>query len=362
MTEAQTLSYIDKAIKAGKLPKEKLLALYDRTDEKLEPKNLIVAATHDSWKEVKQKEVMIQDILLRGGQHVFAGLFETYKTMFALALSNVLLTNPSLAFSERGLGLKVNMVEPVEVVFLCPDMDASLFRSYAAQFGLMSKPGFYTLNPGEDDVNLSLESPELQEMVKGRVLILDTMWDYACFEDAHKSGEWIKFFQKLRRLVKTFGAVATILLAHPTKAGATATDIDPTKFLKDSVTFGGKIDVGLAFRPIEKTSNILVSRIKGRGFKQRDFAFTITTRDEEGNSYLDRGEFPICEKNVDVSAALNTRKNQHSTKFAENREQVEELVKQGKSDSEIAKAMGISNHTAKNWRQKVRPESGGLPF
>jgi AAA domain len=31
MTEAQTLSYIDKAIKAGKLPKEKLLALYNQS-------------------------------------------------------------------------------------------------------------------------------------------------------------------------------------------------------------------------------------------------------------------------------------------------------------------------------------------
>jgi len=353
MTEAQTLSYIDKAIRAGKLPKEKLLALYDRTDENAEPKNLIVAATHDSWKDVKQKEVMVQDILLRGGQHVFAGLFETYKTMFALALSNVLLTNPPYAFSERGLGLKVNLREPIEVVFLCPDMDASLFHSYASQFGLMSKPGFYTLNPGADDVNLSLESPELQEMVKGRVLILDTMWDYALFEDAHKSGEWIKFFQKLRRLVKTYGAVATILLAHPTKAGATATDIDPTKFLKDSVTFGGKIDVGLAFRPIEKTSNIVVSRIKGRGFKQRDFAFTVTIRDENGNSYLDRGEFPICEMNVDVSAALNTRKNQHSGNFEEKRKQFEELVQQGNNDSMIGKALGISHTTAGAWRKKI---------
>jgi hypothetical protein len=286
---------LQKLLVNGKLDAKEVIRVCDRVigSKPVASANLIVPATHDAWKTVRPKDVMIEDLLLKGGRHVFAGLFETYKTMFALALSKVFRTAPPMAFNERGCGFKVHLEKPVEVVFLCPDMDASLFHYYAAQFGLMNDPGFYTLHPSEDDVTLGIDSPELIQLAKGRVLVFDTMWDYARLEDAHQSGEWIVWFGKLRRLVKVHGAVGTILLAHPTKAGAEASDIDATKFLKDSVTFGGKIDVGLAFRPVDNTSEIVVKRIKGRGFKQKDFAFSLTIRDEDGNSYLDKGEFPV---------------------------------------------------------------------
>ena len=65
-----------------------------------------------------------------------------------------------------------------------------------------------------------IDSPVLQRAVKGRILVLDTMLDYAQIQKAFESGEWIAFFKKLRRLINVCGCVAIIMLVHPTKTGA----------------------------------------------------------------------------------------------------------------------------------------------
>jgi hypothetical protein len=125
------------------------------------------------------------------------------------------------------------------------------------------------------------------------------MLDFANITEAFQSKEWIEFFSKLRRLINVCGCVAVVMLVHPTKAGAKSPTINPSEYLKDSVTFGGKIDVGYAFRKLENTSQILIERIKGRGFK-KGLQFTITHSDELGNSHLDGGRFPVCQRPGEV--------------------------------------------------------------
>lgn len=274
-----------------------------RPQEPKDWREVLPAMTDDCWVNLPQSEMLVEELALVHGVHILAGLFESYKTMAALALSAAFLASPDLSGKPvrvfDGLGKGFEVKRRAEVIFLCPDMSPELFKEYASQFGLDRSPGFRAIRP-QCDVALFLDTPCLQEAVKDRVLFIDTMWDYAQIKDAYRSGEWIDFFKKVRDLINLHGCLAVFMLAHPTKAGARSTEIDPTEFLKDSVTFGGKIDVGLAFRPITNSSQILVKRVKGRGFKDKEFGFTLTVRDEQGNSYISRGEFPVYERTADL--------------------------------------------------------------
>jgi hypothetical protein len=172
-------------------------------------------------------------------------------------------------------------------------MGASLFDDYAAPFGLRKYGEDFRVQRDDSEVFHGIDSPVLQAAVRGRILFLDTMLDYARIQKAFESSEWIEFFAKLRLLIRVHGCIAIVMLVHPTKTGAKSNTIEPSEYLKDSVTFGGKIDVGFAFSKIPNTSQIFVQRIKGRGFKERNFAFTIKTHGEDGENFLDQGRFPI---------------------------------------------------------------------
>lgn len=248
----------------------------------------------DNWEEafpivgqcrLTPKEVIVDELLLKGCIHVAAGLFESYKTMAMVALCAAIRQGRK-AFDH----FEVRQKYPI--LYLVPDMPGELFQEYVKPFGLLEDEGFRWQDP-ESEVFYSIDSPVLQRAIEGRILVLDTMLDYAQIQKAFESGEWIAFFKKLRRLINVCGCVAIIMLVHPTKSGARSNIIDPSEYLKDSVTFGGKIDVGLAFSKIEDTSQVFVQRIKGRGFKGKQLTFTITHTDDAGNSYLDKGQFPV---------------------------------------------------------------------
>jgi hypothetical protein len=184
-----------------------------------------------------------------------------------------------------------------DVVLCCPDMDLSLQKEYATPFRLASKEvgKRYRVMGQKGGVVHAVDSPAMQRIVKDKILMLDTMWDFAQIKKAFESGEWIEFFQKLRRLINEFGCVAIVMLVHPTKSGAASASIDAAQFVKDSVTFGGKIDGGFAFSKLEEKPDeppqIFVQRIKGRGFRGT-LTYTIKTHDGETN-YLDKGRFPV---------------------------------------------------------------------
>jgi hypothetical protein len=248
----------------------------------------------DNWEEAFPKvgdcelpkpEVIVDDLLLKGCIHVWAGMFESYKTMATIELCAAILDNRP-AFDH----FTVKAQYPV--LYLCPDMAPELFQEYVRPFDLMKSKEFRWQKP-TSEVFYSIDSPVLQRAVAGRLLVLDTMLDYAQIQKAFESGEWIAFFKRLRALINVHGCAAIIMLVHPTKSGARSNTIDPSEYLKDSVTFGGKIDVGLAFSKLDKTSQVFVQRIKGRGFKKQQFSFTIAYLDDDGNSNLDHGRFPV---------------------------------------------------------------------
>jgi hypothetical protein len=241
-----------------------------------------------SW-DIPPLEMIVDELLIAGGVHVFAGLFESYKSMFGLELSSGVMEGRKVAdrfeVNEKYAG--------TEVVWVNCDQPHGVLLSYAKNFGLDQDDRFVSNSPGVS-ASLAVDSPALVKAVRGKLLFVDTMLDLARIKDAGQSGEWVEFFAKVRDLINVHGCLAVVLISHPTKSGARSSSVDPSEYLKDSVTFGGKIDVGFGFRRVGE-GEVHVERIKGRGF-ERPIKFSLATHDEDGKSWISRGRFPaFCE-------------------------------------------------------------------
>ena len=277
-------------IKSGKVTPDEIRSLVPGQDGPVVTEPTLTAeqmfTNPKSW-DLPELKPLVEGFFLWDCVHCFAGLFESFKTMAALELMSAI-REKRKAFDYFEVCLAG---DPPEILYLCPDMPHSLFRKYVKNFGIYGDPGFRALDP-KCDIIVAIDGEALQREVKGKLLVLDTMLDFARIKDANKSDEWVEFFQKLRRLISVHGCRGILLVTHPTKAGARNTVIDPTEFLKDSVTFGGKLDVGYAFRAVDESSKVFVQRIKGRGFERR-IQFTISPVNAEGQSTLDEGRFPV---------------------------------------------------------------------
>jgi hypothetical protein len=272
--------------------------------------------------ELPQPEVIVDRFLNKGSINVFAGRFETYKTMALIELCSAILDNRKV-FDEFAV------LHQHPILFLEQDMSPELFQDYARPFGLMKQQDFRWQRPGGDI--FTVVDPVLQRAVQGRILILDTMLDYAQIEKAADSGEWIKFMQQLRELITIHGCIAIIMTAHATKTGAKATTIDPSEYFKDSATFGGKVDVGYGFKPLDGTCQVQIERIKQRGFK-KGLVFTIAVNDDDGDSNLSKGRFPVHQK----PGAVKKLKGRPAKRDPEMVEKIKARRAEGKSNREIA--------------------------
>ncbi|MGA9305601.1 MAG: AAA family ATPase, partial [Candidatus Sulfotelmatobacter sp.] len=302
-------------------------------------------------------EMVVENFLIKGNIHVAAGRHETYKTMALIELADAIL-------SERPVFDQFKVTHRYPILFLCPDMSSDLLDDYAAPFNLRAHGADFRVQKG--DIIHAVDSPALQAAVKGRILILDTMLDFANIKELGQSGEWITFMQQLRELITVHGCIAILMTAHANKPGAKAATIDSSDYLKDSVTFGGKVDVAYGFKAITGTSQILIERIKGRGFK-RPLKFTITVNDEEGNSCLDGGRFPVCQKPGEVK--IDSRKGGRPID-PDKQAKIDFLSKQTGSYREMTEALKkefpgstTSKDTVKRWMevgQENREFAGGL--
>ena len=279
------------------------------------------------WKVEKPKEI-VKDLLIEDGVHVFAGLFESMKTMASYELAAAITEGrPAFGFFPT--------YSTWPVLHLCLDMSPGLQLKDASYFGLHKNPKFKGLNP-KLDAFLAIDSDEMRRECCGKVLILDTMLDWFPIREAFQSKEWIDNFARLRQLIRR-GCKAVVLITHPTKSGARNTTIDASEFLKDSVTFGGKLDMAFAFRRVEKTSKIFVERIKGRWY-ERPITFTLASHDDEGNSFIDRGQFPVVDRPGEAGT-LAGQLSGHSDQG------LRECLENGMSHRAIAKMLGISQPT-----------------
>ena len=250
----------------------------------------------------ENQEIIVENMLIKGNVHVVAGPPEAFKTMGLIEFSSAIL-------DERPVFdlLKVNRRYPI--MFLCADMSPVQFDEWAAPFNLRKHGGDFRVMKGNTGIP-NIIDPVLQKAVRGRILILDTMLDFAKIQKAFESGEWSTFMDNLRALMNVYGCIAVVMTAHSTRAEvkSDSDNINKAEYFKDSVTFHGKADIGFGCKVLKGTSQTKWERIKSRGFKYGKFSFTVAVYDEEGNSNLDRGRFPVCTRPEDMKELAEQRK------------------------------------------------------
>jgi hypothetical protein len=304
----------------------------------------------DNWEEEfpalsdtkpEPKEVIVENAFIKGNIHVVAGPPEAFKTMGLIEVSSAIL-------DERPVFdlLKVNQRHPI--MFLCADMSTTQFDEFAAPFNLRKHGEDFRVLKGNAGIP-KVTDPVLQKAVKGRILILDTMLDFAAIQKAFESGEWTQFMKDCRALMSVHGCIAVIMTAHTTRAEvrSDSDNINKAEYFKDSVTFHGKTDIGFGCKILKDTSQIKWERIKGRGFKYRNFSFTVAVYDEDGNSNLDRGRFPVCTKPEDMKALKESRAGRKPKGDADMTQRILDFKSQGKSNREIADLVSVSEKTVR---------------
>lgn len=269
-----------------------------------------VTGDSDSWENEfpaladtahEEQEVIVEEMIIKGNMHVVSGPPETFKTMGLIELSSAILDQRPV-FDLN----KVNHRYPI--LYLCADMSPAQFDVWAAPFNLRKHGAdFRVMKAGIGIPNIT--DPVLQTAVNGRILILDTMLDFAKIQKAFESGEWTTFMENCRALMTTYGCVAIIMSAHSTRAEvkSDSDNINKAEYFKDSVTFHGKTDIGFGCKVLKGTSLVKWERIKGRGFKYGHYSFAVAVYDEQGNSNLDRGRFPVHTRPEQMKELAKTR-------------------------------------------------------
>jgi hypothetical protein len=258
--------------------------------------------------EKDTQEIIVDNMLIKGNVHVVSGPPEAFKTMGLIELSSAVL-------DERPVFdlLKVNHRYPI--LFLCADMSPVQLDEWAAPFNLRKHGNDFRVMKGNAGIP-NITDPVLQKAVQGRILILDTMLDFAKIQKAFESGEWNMFMQQLRELTTVHGCIAVLMTAHATRAEvkSDSDNINAAQYFKDSVTFHGKVDIGFGCKVLKETAQVKWERIKSRGFKYNKFSFTVAVYDEAGNSNLDRGRFPVCTPPEGMKQLTEERKAQNGRK------------------------------------------------
>jgi hypothetical protein len=161
-------------------------------------------------------------------RHIIKGLLGYHSV---LAIPGAPEANKTLGVLEMcrailaGVGAKAfnhfEVKEEVDgIIYAIPEMSRSNFVRFARFFKLNQHGSKFRHRSAADGATIQLDDPRLQQAVKNRVLILDTLLYFSGAEDTYKASEWLWFSTQCRRLIDEFGCLAIILLHHPTKAGA----------------------------------------------------------------------------------------------------------------------------------------------
>jgi len=282
---------------------------------------------------------LIKDMV--GYQQVVAipGAPESRKTLGVLEMCKAML----LGVGSKAFG-HFEVKEAIDgVIYYIPEMSRAAFIRFARYFKLQTFGDRFRFRSAKEGATLPLDDPRLQRAVKGRVLVLDTLLYFSGAEDAYKSTEWLWFSQQCRRLIEEFDCRAIILLHHPTKAGAEASDMDLLKFISQSIALAGLIDTCFGFRRAADSDNqTVVKCLKAREWEKRPKPFIISSHDDQEKSFISQGEFPCTSLpgTVDVKDALKSKSGpKPDPKKDEWLVKAKEYQKQGNSYEQIRKLL-----------------------
>jgi hypothetical protein len=235
---------------------------------------------------------LVGGLLIADALHMFTGAPGSRKTLMTLAIAKGFVTRQNVFEHEA---FPVNSESPVPVIYLQADMPHKLFIQFCRYFGLLEPEvgNLFRVLTTKKGVSVKLDDPRLQRAARGRVIFADSYFDISGTDDEKEADQHRKVLQDARTLIEVYGALAVIILHHPTKAGgAPDAEITWTSFVRGSSAVFGKLDVCYGVQ-VQKDGTVLVKNLKPRPFEKAPESFTLAPFDENGLSHISKGTFPV---------------------------------------------------------------------
>jgi hypothetical protein len=252
-------------------------------------------------------EWLIENALPKGV--IFVGaLSGAGKTWFCLSMARALTTG------KRFLG-NYSVTEPVDVLYLCPEMNEKTFKKRCRLFGIPDER--FHCQTISDGVPINLSDPYLKAAVEEvkPVVFLDTAIRFSNIEDENSAGEFSQGMAKAIFALMHTGAKAVVCLHHRAKAGAEAEELTLENTLRGSGDIGAICDVvwGLQYEKgsssqYAKESRKLV-RLAVRCVKARDFSQPEDIRIQLSPFIENIGDFAVLAGDA-LSTELEGRKSE----------------------------------------------------
>lgn len=242
---------------------------------------------------------LIDDVLPEGVAFIGA-LSGAGKTWFCLSMARALTTG------KKFLG-NYNVSEPVEVLYLCPEMNAKTFKKRCRLFGINERFHCMTISDG---VPLDLSEPVLAAAVTELkpVIFLDTAIRFTNVQDENSSSQNAQGLAKAVFALIHMGAQAVVCLHHRPKAGAGEAELTLENTLRGTGDLGAICDVvwGLQYEKgsgdqYAKDSRKLV-RLQVSCVKARDFVTPEDLRIQL-SPFIDKiGDFAVLDGDPETTA------------------------------------------------------------
>jgi hypothetical protein len=242
---------------------------------------------------------LIEDVLPEGVTFVGA-LSGAGKTWFCLSLARALTTG------KKFLG-NHSVPEPVEVLYLCPEMSAKTFKKRCRLFGISERFHCMTISDG---VPLNLGEPVLADAIRELkpVVFLDTAVRFSHAEDENAAAQNAQGLARDVFALLHLGARAVCCLHHRPKAGAVE-EMTLENTLRGTGDLGAICDAvwGLCYEKgnseqYAKESRQLV-RLTARCVKARDFPAPEDSRIQLSPFIDDIGDFGVLDGDAETTAA-----------------------------------------------------------
>jgi hypothetical protein len=222
------------------------------------------------------------------------------KTWVALSMARALTTG------KPWLGIH-SVPEPVEVLYLCPEMQAKTFKKRCRMFGIRDRFHCQTI---ADGMPMDLNDPVLESAITELkpVVFLDTAIRFTDAEDENSASQNSKGLGKAVFTLAGMGARAVVCLHHRSKAGAESEELTLENTLRGTTDFGALCDVvwGMQYEKgstsqYAKESHDFV-RLDLRCVKPRDFKRPPDLRIQLMPFINNIGDFAALEGTADGTA------------------------------------------------------------
>jgi AAA domain len=242
---------------------------------------------------------LIENVLPEGVAFIGA-LSGVGKTWFCLSMARALTTG------KKFLG-NWDVPEPVEVLYLCPEMNGKTFKKRCRLFGISERFHCMTISDG---VPLNLKDSALVAAVDELkpVIFLDTAIRFMHIEDENSSSQFAQGLAEAVFALVHMGAQAVVCLHHRAKAGAEADELTLENTLRGSGDIGAICDVvwGLQYEKgsggqYAKESRKLV-RLQVSCVKARDFTSPEDLRIQLSPFIEQIGDFAVLDGDPETTA------------------------------------------------------------